>query len=156
MLTPIFKHVWLVFFASGSLALTAHAASVSKTMGVEHGRPVVVASQDAVLWLEFLPESHAAAHGSNSDPDRRYFRAQYRYQLFDAGTGAVTNGQGTVEEIFHVVSRSATGQQVEDRGSRTSIDAGGFHLWWSEGTAESRSWIYYRADSPIRFIQQPH
>jgi len=145
----------LILFASASLSLTAHAANVSKTMRVGHGRPIVVVSQDAVLWLEFLPESRAKASGSNSDSDRRYCRAKYRYQLFEAGTGAVTNGQGTAEEIFQVVNRTATGQQLEDRGSRTSIDAGSFHLGWSEGTAGSSSWIYYRADSPIRFIQQP-
>jgi hypothetical protein len=156
MTTSFFARLSLVLFASASLSLTAHATTnVGKTMRVEHGRPIVVVSQDAVLWLEFLPESRAAAAGSNSDPDRRYCRAQYRYQIFDAASGAVTKGQGTVEEVFQVVSRSATGQQLEDRGSRTSIDAGGFHLGWSEGTAGSRSWIYYRTDSPIRFIQQP-
>ena len=26
---------------------------------------------------------------------------------------------------------------------------------WSEATAGARSWLYYRTDSPIRFIQQP-
>lgn len=155
MMTSFFERVSLVLFASASLSLTAQATSASKTMRVEHGRPIVVVNQNAVLWLEFLPESRAAASGSNSDPDRRYCRAQYRFQLFDVVTGAVTNGQGMVEEIFQVVGRSATGQQLENRGSRTSIDAGGFHLWWSEGTAGSSSWIYYRVDSPVRFIQQP-
>ncbi len=154
-MTSFFSRVLLVLFASVSMSLAAHATSVSKTMRVEHGRPIVIVNQDAVLWLEFLPESRAAASASNSDPDRRYCRAQYRYQIFDAATSAVTNGQGMVEEIFQVVSRSATGQQLEDRGSRTSIDADGFHLWWSEGTAGSNSWIYYRADSSIRFLQQP-
>jgi hypothetical protein len=60
-----------------------------------------------------------------------------------------------VVEILRTISRSSTGNQVEDAGSKTSIQAGEFHLNWSEATAGSRSWIYYQADSPIRFLQQP-
>ena len=47
------------------------------------------------------------------------------------------------------------GTQTKDIGSHTGISAGDFHLSWSEGGAGARSWIYYRTDSPIRFIQQP-
>ena len=135
------------------LPFAAETAAVSKTMQMEHGRPIVVVSQNSVLWLEFLSDSRDAV--SQPEPDVRSCRANYRYQLFDAATGTVTNGQGAVEEIYKVVSRSATGRQVEDQGSRTGIDAGEFHLWWSEGTAGARSWIYYRTDSPVRFVQQP-
>ena len=133
----------------------AAATAVSKTMRVEHGRPLVVVSHNAVLWLEFWPESRDNPAVSIPEPDVRSCKAQYRYQLFDGATGRITNGQGEVAEVLKVVSRSATGRQVEDRGSRTGIDAGEFHLWWSEGTAGTRSWIYYRTDSPVRFIQQP-
>src|SRR6185436_4861270 len=40
-------------------------------------------------------------------------------------------------------------------GSHVGISAGDFYLWWSEGGAGARSWIYYRTDSPVRFLQQP-
>ncbi|HEX5222110.1 MAG TPA: hypothetical protein VFZ59_21285 [Verrucomicrobiae bacterium] len=138
----------------GLIPLAAEAANVSKTTRVEHGQPVVLVSQKAVLWLEFLRDSRGAAV-SEPEPDVRSCRAHYRYQLFDAATGSITNGQGTVEEILKVVGRTPAGQQVEDRGSRTGIDAGEFHLRWSEGTAGARSWIYYRTESPVRFVQQP-
>src|SRR5262245_19789818 len=134
------------------MSFTTGATGPSKTVRVEHGRPIVVVSEKAVLWLEFLSDSRTAV--SHPEPGVRRCQAEYCYQLFDAN-GSVTNGQGVVEETLKVVNRSATGQQVEDRGSRTSIYAGEFHLWWSEGTAGTRSWIYYRADSPVRFIQQP-
>jgi len=139
------------------LLLTAGlcAAGVSKTVRVEHGHPIVVVSQNSVLWLEFIPQSRTAATVSHPEPDLKHCREQYRFQLFNATSGSITNGQGLVEEILQVVSRSSTGQEVKDRGSHTSIDAGEFHLWWSEGTAGTRSWIYYRTDSPVRFIQQP-
>src|SRR5205823_2473399 len=57
--------------------------------------------------------------------------------------------------IYQTVSVTSTGRQVKDAGSHVGIDVGEFHLWWSEGTAGVRSWVYYRTDSPIRFIQQP-
>jgi hypothetical protein len=60
-----------------------------------------------------------------------------------------------VEEIYQTVSQSATGREVKDMGSRVGISAGNFHVWWSVAAAGVRSWIYYRTDSPIRFIQQP-
>jgi hypothetical protein len=148
----IFNRVALLL-AVGLLPQATEAANASKTMRVEHGQPVVLVSQKAVLWLEFLPDSRAAV--SQPETEVRSCRATYRYRLFDAATGILTNGGGTVEEILKVVARTPTGRQVEDRGSRTSIDAGEFHLWWSEGTAGARSWIYYRTESPVRFIQQP-
>ena len=60
-----------------------------------------------------------------------------------------------VEEVYQTVNRSPTGNQVKDLGCRVGISAGEFYLWWSEGGAGARSWVYYRTDSPIRFIQQP-
>ena len=134
---------------------TGLAAGVSKTMRVEHDRPLVVVSQKAVLVLEFLKEPAENALVPHEEPDTRHCRARYRYQLFDGASESITKGHGTVEEFFQVVSSTATGRQVNDKGSRTGIDAGEFHLWWSEGSAGSRSWVYYRADSGIRFVQQP-
>jgi hypothetical protein len=130
------------------------AAGASKTLRVEHGRPIVLVSQKGVLLLEFLKDPKGALV-SHKEQDMRHCRARYRYRLFDGPSGAITNGEGILEEIFQVVSRSATGQVVADRGSRTSIDLGEFHLWWSEATAGTRSWIYYRAVSGIRFVVQP-
>ena len=124
-------------------------------MRVDHGRPVVVVSQKSVLLLEFAKEPIADALVSHDDPDIRHCRARYRYQLYDGATGSVTNGQGTVEEVYQTVLRTATGSQVKDIGSHVGISAGEFYLSWSEGGAGARSWIYYRADSPVRFIQQP-
>jgi hypothetical protein len=135
--------------------LPGFSAGLGKTLRVEHGQPVVVVSQKAVLLLELLREPTKDALVAHESPDWRHCRAKYRFQLFDGVTGSVTNGEGIVEEIYRVVSRSATGQQVEDMGSRTRIAAGEFSLSWSEGTAGSRSWLYYQADSAIRFIQQP-
>jgi len=82
-----------------SLAQSFGAPTVSKTMRVDHGRPVVVASQKSVLLLEFAKEQIADALVPNSDQDVRHCRARYRYQFYDGATGSVTNGQGTVEEI---------------------------------------------------------
>ena len=89
------------------------------------------------------------------DPDTRHCRARYRYQVYDGATGAVTNGQGTVEEIYKTVLSTPAGRQLKDMGCHVGISAGEFYLWWSEGGAGARSWVYYRTDSPIRFIQQP-
>ena len=130
------------------------AAMMSKTMRVDHGRPVVVVSQKSVLVLEFKKEPIAEALVPHPGEDIRHCRAKYRYQVYNAGS--VTNGEGTVQEILQTVLRTGTGSQVKTlEGSQTGISAGEFYLWWSEGGAGERSWIYYRADSTIRFIQQP-
>ena len=145
---------WVVMLGSLSVAQAIPPARmVSKTMRVDHGRPVVVVSQKSVLVLEFKKEPVADALVPHPGEDIRHCRAKYRYQVYYGGS--VTNGEGTVEEVLQTVSSSSTGRQVKDVGSRTGIDAGEFFLWWSEGGAGERSWIYYRADSPIRFIQQP-
>ena len=145
--------VWVV--AALSLGQGFAATTMSKTVRVDHGRPVVVASEKSVLLLEFAKEPIADALVPHTEPDIRHCRARYRYQFYDGATGSVTNGQGTVEEVYQTVLRTATGSQVKDIGCRVGISAGEFYLWWSEGGAGARSWIYYRADSPIRFIQQP-
>src|SRR5688572_26104199 len=105
------------------------AAGVSKTMRVDHGRPLVMVSQKAVLLLEFLKEPIKDTLVPHEEPDTRHCQARYRYQLFDGASDSIANGHGTVEEIFQVVSSNATGRQLKDRGSRTGIDAGEFHLW---------------------------
>src|SRR6266508_4585163 len=131
------------------------ATTTSKTIRVDHGRPVVVVSEKSVLLLEFAKEPIADALVPHTEPDVRHCRARYRYQFFDGATGSVTNGEGTVEEVYQTVLKTPTGNQVKNIGCRTGISAGDFYLSWSEGGAGARSWIYYRADSPIRFIQQP-
>ncbi len=40
-------------------------------------------------------------------------------------------------------------------GSQTGISVGEFSLSWSQATAGARSWLYYQANSTIRFVQQP-
>ena len=64
----------------------------------------------------------------------------------------MTNGEGTLQEVYQRDVRTGIGKDV---GSRTVFGAGEFGLSWSEGGAGERSWIYYRANSTIRFIQQP-
>jgi hypothetical protein len=156
MNVSMLKHSWWVGVI-GTISLAhGYAASVMhKTMRVEHGRPVVVVSQKSVLLLEFLKEPIADALVPHTEADIRHCRARYRYQLYDGASGSITNGQGIVEEIFQTVLITPTGRQVKDVGSRVGISAGEFYLWWSEGGAGARSWVYYRTDSPIRFIQQP-
>lgn len=127
---------------------------VAKTLRVDHGRPFVVVSRDSVLVLEFLKEP-ATARVAHAEPDIRHCRAHYVYKIYNGTSGAITNGEGSVEEIYRTVSVSEKGREIKDAGSRVGIDAGEFHLWWSEGTAGMRSWVYYRTDSPVRFIQQP-
>jgi len=147
---------WLV--AAGALSVAQGVpppAMLNKTMRVEHGRPIVVVSHKSVLLLEFSKEPVADALVLHTEPEVRHCRARYRFQLYDGATGSMTNGQGTVDEVFQTVSSTPTGRQVKDVGSHTGISAGEFYLWWSEGGAGERSWIYYRADSPVRFIQQP-
>ena len=61
------------------------------------------------------------------------------YQVYDGATGAVTNGQGKVEEMYRTVVNTPTGRQVQDIGSRVGISAGEFYPWWSEGGAGARS-----------------
>ena len=146
----------LIALVSLALApLQALASSVGKTIRVEHGRPIVLASQKSVLLLELVREPRADAMIAHDAPDVRHCRAKYRYALFDGGTRVTTAGEGTVDEILRTISRGPTGSQVEDAGSRKQISAGEFSIGWSEATAGSRSWLYYRTDSPIRFIQQP-
>jgi hypothetical protein len=108
-----------------------------------------------VLLLEFFKEPVADALVPHTEPDIQHCRARYRYQFYNAATGDLTNGQGMVEEIYQTVSSSPTGREVKDMGSRLGITAGDFYVWWSVAGAGTRSWIYYRTDSPIRFIQQP-
>lgn len=152
----ILKQAWWVVVAGAlSLAQGFAAGVMNKTLRVEHGRPVVLVSQESVLLLEFVKEPIADALVPHPEPDIRHCRASYRYQFYDGATGSLTNGQGTVEEVYQTVSRSPTGNQVKDVGCRVGISAGEFYLWWSEGGAGARSWVYYRTDSPIRFIQQP-
>jgi hypothetical protein len=150
------KIVWVGIAGAFSLAQGfAAAGTLNKTIRVEHGRPVVIVTQKSVLLLEFLREPIADALVPHQDPDVRHCRARYRFKVFHSAEGVITNGLGTVEEILQTVSRSPTGNQVKDAGSHTGISAGNFYLSWSEGGAGARSWIYYRADGPIRFIQQP-
>jgi hypothetical protein len=156
MNVPILKPAWwMVVVGALSLAQGFAAGIMNKTLRVEHGRPIVVVSQKSVLLLEFIKEPIADALVAHPEPDTRHCRARYRFQVYDGATGSVTNGQGTVEELLQTVSRSATGNQVKDVGSHTGISAGEFYLWWSEAGAGARSWVYYRADSAIRFVQQP-
>jgi hypothetical protein len=149
------RRTWWLLSGLLSLAQAQAVGVMNKTVRVDHGRPVVVVSQKSVLLLEFVKEPMADALVSHPEPDIRHCRAHYRYKLYDGANGSITNGQGTVEEIFQTVTVTATGRQVKDVGSQVGISAGEFYLWWSEGGAGARSWIYYRTDSPIRFIQQP-
>jgi hypothetical protein len=127
----------------------------SKTIRVEHGRPLVVVSQTAVLLLEFIKEPTQDAMIPHDEPDWKHCRAKYHFRVLDGVTGLLSDGDGTVEEIYRVISRAATGQTIEDMGSKTRIEISEFSLSWSQATAGSRSWIYYRANSAIRFLQQP-
>jgi hypothetical protein len=128
---------------------------VTKTLRVEHGRPVVVVSEKGVLLLELIKEPIKDALVATREENVRHCQARYRFRLFEGTAGSITNGEGTVQEVYRVVSGSATGRKVEDAGSQTTISAGEFSMWWSEASAGSRSWLYYRVNSGIRFIQQP-
>jgi hypothetical protein len=136
-------------------ALTGFGASITKTLRVEHGRPVVVVSEKGVLLLEFVKQPVKEALVPTEEPKVRHCQAKYRWRVFDGGSGAITNGEGTVKEVYRTLSQTSTGRNVENAGSQTTIDAGEFSMWWSEATAGSRSWLYYRVSSGIRFIQQP-
>ncbi len=138
-----------------SLARGFAAPGLCKTVRVEHGRPVVIVSERSVLLLEFAAEPHAEALVPNADPDIRHCRARYRYEVYEGDGGSLTNGQGLVEEVLKTVARTPAGNRVEDAGSQVNIRAGEFGITWSEATAGARSWLYYRSDSPIRFLQQP-
>jgi hypothetical protein len=146
---------WAVTFLCAGWVATGLAASVTKTLRVEHGRPVVVVSEKGVLLLEFVKEPVKAALVPTAEPDVRHCQAKYRWRLFEGGASAITNETGTVKEIYRVVSQSGSGRNVEDAGSQTTISAGEFSMWWSEATAGARSWLYYRVNSGMRFIQQP-
>ena len=151
---PIRGWVWMAGFAL-ALVQNAGAGTMNKTLRVDHGRPLVVVSERSVLLLEFFKEPISDALVLRPETDIRHCRARYRYQCYDGATGSLTNGQGTVDEVLQTVRRSPTGNEVKDVGSHAGISAGEFYLSWSEGGAGARSWIYYRTDSPIRFIQQP-
>lgn len=144
----------LALLLVASLTRGFAAPQPNKALRVDHGSPVVVVSQNSVLLLEFVKESASEARVAHAEADLRHCRARYHFRSYDAATGSVTNGQGTVEEIYRV-HPGPEGNQVEDAGSRVGISAGDFYLWWSEGTAGVRSWLNYRAESSIRFIQQP-
>ena len=155
MNNSLLKHAFgLVVIFALSLGQGFAAPQLNKTLRVDHGRPLVVVSQKSVLVLEFIKESIADALVAHPEPDFRHCRARYRYQFYDGATGSVTNGQGTVEEIYQSIPGTG-GTQIKDMGSRVGISAGDFYLWWSQGSAGARSWVYYRAESPIRFVQQP-
>ena len=151
--------LFAVWFGSVILALSPGqlfaAPRMNKALRVEHGRPIVLVSAQSVLLLEFFWQPIPNALVPHEDPAIRHCRARYRFQFYSASTGSVTNGEGMVEEIYQTVSSSPTGREVKDVGSRVGISAGDFYVWWSEAAAGARSWIYYRTDSPIRFIQQP-
>ena len=155
MKIPTSKTTCAIFLLAASFLSPVFAASTTKTLRVEHGRPVILVSQTAVLLLEMLKVPTEKALVSHNSPDIRHCRESYRYQLYNGTDGSITNGQGTVEEIFKTVSRSATGAMVENLGSKTGLNAGEFSVWWSEANAGSRSWLYYHAKSNLRFIQQP-
>src|SRR6185436_15393609 len=105
-----FRRGWLGFAGALFLSLAPRLAAdaLNKTIRVEHGRPVVVVSQKSVLLLEFVREPIADALVPHTEPDVRHCRARYRFKFFSQ-EGGITNGQGTVEEIFQTVSRSPTG-----------------------------------------------
>jgi len=143
--------------AIGALSLAPGFAGqkAGKTLRVGHGQPVVLVSQKSVLLLEFIKESSADAIVPHTEKDIRHCRARYRYQVYDGDSDSVTNGEGMVEEAYQKIDATATGINVKDVGCHVSISAGEFNLSWSEATAGARSWLYYRTDSAIRFIQQP-
>ncbi len=158
MRTAILRQAGLAAVVSAvGLFPTSAAQTTGKTLRVEHGRPVIVVSQRSVLLLEFVKQSRAEAMVPHVEPDIRHCRARYRYQVYDGQSGAVDKGEGMVEEVYQNVSTNAVTRdvRVRDVGCHVRIAAGEFNLSWSEATAGTRSWLYYRADSSIRFIQQP-
>src|SRR3954453_15700864 len=74
------------------------AQATGKTIRVEHGRPVVIVSQKSVLLLEFIKEPRGDAMIPHPEKDIRHCRARYHYQVYDAESGDLTNGEGMVEE----------------------------------------------------------
>jgi hypothetical protein len=154
----ISKSYWCAITAVAWMAVvspTAFAGSVGKTLRVKHGKPVICVSQKAVLMLEFLKEPREKAMIEYIPHERSHCRAQFHYKLYDRATDSETEGGGTVDENYRVASRNASGDHLEDLGSNTRIVAGEFSIGWSQGTAGARSWLYYCADSTIRFLQQP-
>src|SRR5580765_7433575 len=113
----VMKFSW--WWNAGCLAVSlmslepVSAAVMNKTLRVDHGRAVVVVSQRSVLWLEFAKEPIADALVPHKEPDIRHCRAHYRFQLFDGASGTITNGHGTVEEVYQRVPGS-NGTQVKD------------------------------------------
>src|SRR2546423_4909 len=93
---PISKRAWIVLVVCALSLAPGFAAAACKTARVEHGRPIVVVSPKAVLVPEFLKEPIKDALISHNRPDFEHCRAKYRYKVFDADTGSVTNGEGHV------------------------------------------------------------
>jgi hypothetical protein len=155
MTKSVLKGVWLgVVVGALSLVQGFAAQRISKTLRVEHGRPVIVVSQRSVLLLEFVKEPATNAMVPHATQDIRHCRANYRFQVYHGESDSVTHGEGMVEEVYQKIATTAAGANVKDVGSHLTISAGEFNLSWSEATAGARSWLYYRTDSPIRFIQQ--
>src|SRR5436190_17291654 len=111
MNNPILKRELLILVAGAlSLAQGFGAGVMNKTLRVEHGRPLVVVSQNSVLLLEFFKEEIKDALVPHDDPNTRHCRARYRYHVYEGASGAVTNGEGMVEEIYQTVLITPTGR----------------------------------------------
>jgi len=128
---------------------------LSKTIRVEHGRPVIIVSPTSVLVLEFAKEPSSVANVPHAEKDILHCQARYRFRLLDGHSGSVMKGEGVLEELYKIVSQTNESRQLEDVGCKTRLVAGEYNLGWSQGTAGARSWLYYRTDSEIRFVQQP-
>jgi hypothetical protein len=136
------------------LPASASWADGCKTLGVEHGKPIICVSQNSVLVLELAVESRAEAAIRHVPRVGDDWRARYRYKVYERSSGTVREGRGMVNEHMRVVSVSAAGRNVEDAGSTNQIVVGDFSIGWSPGTPGSKSWLYYRSNSAIRLIQQ--
>src|SRR2546428_4809011 len=100
MTKSMLKRVWLgVIVCALSLVQGFAAQRISKTLRVEHGRPVIVVSQKSVLLLEFVKEPATNAMVPHAEQEIRHCRANYRFQVYDGERGPVTNGEGMVEEV---------------------------------------------------------
>lgn len=151
----ILSHSLVVAVQLIAASASGGSSGANKAIRVEHGRPVILVSHNTVLTLEFLSQSSEKVLIPHPEGDVRECRAEYRFRLFLVSSGAVTNGVGRVSEVYETVARGPGGNQVRNMGSQVAIDVGEFHLSWSEATAGVRSWLYYRTDSPVRFLEQP-